>query len=344
MSAGYRERWTIPGPGPDESVASIIERADRYYNGKLLGLGRVLDARPSSAGKGDDIAPLSLSMTDVWSVAKRIDVPAGKLFAHRVPLGPEWLDPLQRRAFCAGCWAEDDRRGRPRAFRRTWAGIWCLSCPVHGMPLSWCYGDPQLESLGGALAFWARDSTNLQLIAFLDQLERLMILCATRPRFKASVRLMVAVLSSNWAPFPGPTLLEGMQFASVSEYWLVPLRRRNSPALRSPNDALLRLGHPGARRAVLGVLAMGLEPRIGPLLPMGLPYRPFEAWDATWQHISPRYARRQRRFYYHLRAVAAAWWGPNHVPPHETVHVPIERQAWRQSPAARAQGLDGGGQ
>ncbi|WP_084621510.1 TniQ family protein [Luteibacter yeojuensis] len=343
MSSGGVERWTIPGPGPDESLESVIERADRYYQGWLTGLGRRLDVRPATSGAGEGSAAAPASTADIRALASRLDVPAVKLLGHRLSGGPEHLEPHQRRAFCACCWAADDRLGRPRAFRRAWANIWCLTCPVHGMPLSWCHAAPGLESPEEIIARWGIDRDDPAVTAQLSAVQCLLDLCATRPRFRREVQLMAAVVSDNWAPIASPSLMEGFQRPGALARWLVPVRRRG-PALRSPLDALKRLGHPGARRAAMAAVATSLTPSTGPSLPHGLPYRPFEVWDMQWQQASPHYARRQRRFYAYLRTLASAWWGPQHVPALHPVTAPLERWARRRSPMIGARRTEGSAQ
>jgi len=338
MSAGPRERWTIPGPGPDESLESLIERADRYYHGWLTGLGRRLDVRPASSAEGDHLAAARLTITDVRAIAQRIDVPAARLFGHRLVTGPDHLDVPQRRAFCAHCWLDDDRAGRPRAFRRSWARVWCLSCPVHGIPLSWCHGAPSSESPEEISACWSVDRKDPALVDLMASLDVLLSLCASRPRLRAHVKLMLAMLTYNWGPVLGGTLLECLQRPGAIARWLVTTQPRRPPELRSPNDALARLGHPGVRRAALGALASSMRPHVGPLLPDGFPYRPLEVWDDGWEQVSPAYASRQRRLYAHLRVLATSWWGRLHVPALSIVSEPHERWARRSVPIVRSNG------
>ncbi len=332
MKASPVERWTIPGPGPDESLESVVERADRYYDGWLQGLGRRLDVRPAARGAGEGVGGAIVSTSDMRTLASRLDVPASALVKHRLLGGPGQLDPPQRRAFCAACWAADDQLGRPRAFRRAWASIWGVSCAIHGMPLTWCSAAPAAAQPQRILARWSIDRNDLPLAASLAAIEVLLEACATRERLRQQVQLMAAVLCENWSPTPGKALLESLQRPSAVVRWLIPVRVK-STALRSPKDALARLGHPGARRAALAAVAVSLVPATGPSLPLGLPYRPFEVWDAQWLQASPHYARRHRRFYEFLRGVASAWWGPQHVPPiHRAFDSPPERWARRRGP------------
>lgn len=325
MSRAPVERWTIPGPGPDESLESVVERADRYYQGWLKGLGRRLDVRPAAWGAGDGVGGAVVGTADMRTLALRLDVPASTLVKHRLVGAPEQLEPPQRRAFCAACWAADDRLGRPRAFRREWASLWRVSCAIHGMPLTWCHAAPAAEQPQEILARWAIDRDDPSLVAALAAIEVLLGACDTRDRLRQQVQLMAAVLCENWSPAPGPALLESLQRPGAVVRWLMPVRAKPA-ALRSPTDALSRLGHPGARRAALAAVAVSLTPATGPSLPLGLPYRPFEVWDAQWEQVSPHYARRHRRFYELLRGIASAWWGPQHVPStHGVIGSPPER-------------------
>lgn len=125
-----RVRWFIEPPMADETLESVLERAYQAYHGiSLAREGWLVDfCRPGlPAGAWDSRAMVR--------VAHALGVSARRLRATAVPDGPAFLAPTHRRAFCRACWVHDDRVGRPRHFRRAWAGALTLRCFDHDEPL-----------------------------------------------------------------------------------------------------------------------------------------------------------------------------------------------------------------
>lgn len=129
-------RWIIPGPGPDESIASLVGRAATKY-----GLTEQELVADLMGGTIDTIRSFDLDVPPsrvVHAIATAVGVPDKSLFACRLDASPRWLAPSARCVYCPECWAEDDAAGRPRGFRRQWASVLRPICMRHGRPLIRC--------------------------------------------------------------------------------------------------------------------------------------------------------------------------------------------------------------
>lgn len=125
------ERYLIPTPGPDETLRSVLMRVADLYQwnpGRLWAL--LQEAQGGAHSTIDDP-----SSADMERLACRLAVGRGRLDRLRLADGDMLLAPEARCAYCPQCWREDDLAGRPRHFRRRWAGVFAIHCAQHGMPL-----------------------------------------------------------------------------------------------------------------------------------------------------------------------------------------------------------------
>lgn len=134
-------RWWITAPGEDETLRSLVERADRVY-----------DPPPDGTYVWQEsdchVTPTSLdapTARELRRLARMLGVRATKLHAHRLEDHPRLLQPAERRAYCRECVRADRAAGQPRTFRRAWARVFVLSCPKHGTPLQWA--EPRLAAI-----------------------------------------------------------------------------------------------------------------------------------------------------------------------------------------------------
>jgi len=126
-----REAWLIPGPGPDERLGSVVDRAANLYGTTADNLLAEL-----SGGRSNTIVDADAARPqDIVSMARAMGVSSRALWSHRLPDHPSLLAPGARRAMCPMCWEEDRAAGRPRAYRRDWAGVLRTTCSRHATAL-----------------------------------------------------------------------------------------------------------------------------------------------------------------------------------------------------------------
>lgn len=311
-------RWWIPGPGPDESLRSIVERADQQYGGEREGLRQEL--APSATpwhvtASGID----ALTARELQHLARTIGVAPRTLFAHRLSDHPMLLLATERRAFCPACWHDDRRAGRPTTFRRAWAGVFCVSCPSHELPLQWA--EPGQRKVAEQSMFAAHTPTSKRgrrVLALIEMFARAMEEGlrgrASWPSgwrgnaIAARALLMRSVVNLG-------CLLEHPPFVNVAPLpdladWIATPRRRIDPLQFSSWDAVRALGPPAWRRAAFWMTACYVIPNL-PLdeQPDGLPSDAFSAFDAQWasQPATIRELRRTRRYRTALHSMCASF-------------------------------------
>jgi len=123
--------WLIPGPGPDERLGSVVDRAARLYgttSGNLLHelIGDREGACIDIDGAGTNV---------ILRIARAIQVSPIDLWRHRLFDHPGLLSPGSRLAFCPMCWSEDQAAGREPGLRRDWARALRTMCSKHREPL-----------------------------------------------------------------------------------------------------------------------------------------------------------------------------------------------------------------
>jgi hypothetical protein len=295
-------RWWITGPGEDESLRSVVERADRLYGGEADELRRRLWPRATSSAESmlelDMLSPRELCV-----LARRIGVTPRSLYSHRLPDHPMLLMETQRRAFCPTCWHEARRANRPSTFRRAWAGVFTLNCSKHGLPLHWA--SPPVARTGCIGTVYsgpprtARGRRILMLIEhFAQTMERALRDHSAWPNewlgnpYAARALLMRCVVNLG-------RMLEHPPFASVAgppelASFVATPRQRVEPLQESPWKSIRALGPPAWRRAAFWMTARYVMPSLkDDELPERLPADAFAALDAQWADQSDH--RLQRR-------------------------------------------------
>lgn len=306
-SPHYAVRWWIPGPGPDESLRSLVERADQQYGGEREGLRQELvpSATPwHVTASGLD----ALTARELQRLAHTIGVAPRTLFSHRLSDHPMLLLATERRAFCPACWQSDRRAGRPTAFRRAWANVFCLSCPTHGLPLQWAPpGQRKAAERAIDSSRLPTSTRGLRVLAMIELFARTMEEglqgrgkwpCGWRGDVvSARAMLMRSVVNLG-------CILEHPPFVNVTPlpdlaHWIAAPRRRIDPLQASPWDAVRALGPPAWRRAALWMTTRYVIPNLPwDERPDGLPIDAFGALDAQWisQPATRRELRRTRRY------------------------------------------------
>lgn len=308
-------RWWIPGPGDDESLRSIIERADRLYGGDRDGLRRRLWPRATSSLSGE-VGLDSLNARDLCVLARTIGVAPRSLYSHRLPDHPMLLLERERRAYCPACWQEDLKADRPTTFRRSWAGVFTLNCSAHGLPLHWA--SPLTELGTGSVPSVPKEPSSPEgkrILRFIENFARLLDDAlgghTTWPKLWRGDPLTVRALLMRTVVNLG-CMLEHPPFASVSTAPdLAPFigkpNRRVAPLQESPWEHVRALGPPAWRRAALWMTTLYVlpAPKLG-YRPEGLPAEAFAALDAQWNGLpnERRQLRRVQRYRTALRGMS----------------------------------------
>ena len=306
-------RWWIPGPGADESLRSIVERADRMYGHDQDGLRRHLWPRATlfaAAEAGLD----ALNARDLCALARAIGVPPRSLFLHRLPDHPLLLLERERRAYCPACWREDLAAGRPVAFRRAWASFFSLNCAVHGVPLHWASPMNNFSGESGTSPpnepSTARGKRTLRFIEIFGKLlEDALCGRTTWPKLwrgdalSARAMLMRSVVNLGCAP-EHPPIANITTTTDLGPFIGKPLRRI-APLQDCPWDQVRALGRPAWRRGALWITARAVMPAANPdYLPEGFVDAAFSAIDAQWDVLPKgRQLRRVRRYRAALRGM-----------------------------------------
>ncbi|WP_354012161.1 TniQ family protein [Dyella japonica] len=268
-------RWFVPGPGPDETLWSVVGRAAAFYdthaNALWAGLhGEELD----TSGTPDHPSAAALQR-----VGRALGVSAASLRDHLLDTGPRWLNREARRAFCPACWMEDHAAGRPFGYRRTWARVFATRCTMHNQPLQYAH------ALEGADTDWVTalvlshqsegraatrrpSGSDGELLDWIDGLARALddVYFNASPwpsiwlldRFTAEQRLLE---SCRGQPV-------GSDALSIDRVMVPPTLRRFVhtrcalvAAMKTPRwDDLQSLADPGARRAAIWLLGWQLLP------------------------------------------------------------------------------------
>jgi hypothetical protein len=311
IPGGADTRWWIAGPGQDESLRSVVERAERLYRGPDDAFRCRL--RPRATTSEHEAELDSLSSLELWVLARTMGVASRDLFAHRMADSPWLLQGLQRRAYCPACWKEDYRAGRPAGFRRTWAGVFVLRCPDHDMSLHW-HSPYQGIDLAMKVPLRPRGRRAARLVRLIDDFARgferaLRGFEPWPPRWlgnPSTARALLMRCVANLGRVPelppfsnvrGPPELAG--FVGVPTHRVEPLGE-------SPWECVRALGLPAWRRAALWMVASYIVPTLEHRdRPEGLPADPFAAIDAQWTGMEP-HARELRRTQRYRDALQAA--------------------------------------
>lgn len=98
-STAFTDRWWLAAPGHDESLRSLVERADRLY-GKPPPEGYAWQSNPYGEGAQHLDAPTSRDLT---RLARMLGTSPRHLYAHCLEDGPHLLEMIERRAYCPLC-------------------------------------------------------------------------------------------------------------------------------------------------------------------------------------------------------------------------------------------------
>lgn len=175
----FSYRWWLASPGRDESLRSLVERADRLY-GVTREQTYVWQDQTSTAANLD--APSSL---ELLRLARMLGVPARELARHRLRDHPSLLNPSQRRAYCPQCIYEDCQEGRPRVFRR--------ACSYFNAPCT-------ISRCSGLNRGWRLSGTRLPVVLGIQRVPIRSKFCSSLPRFRKPWRR-----ACGWTR-PGPLL------------------------------------------------------------------------------------------------------------------------------------------
>lgn len=298
-------RWWIAGPGEDESLRSIVERAERFYGGQSEGLRRHL--WPRATPLPDLIAGLdALPAGKLFELARLIGVTPRSLYPHRLLDHPMLLLESERRAYCPLCWRDDQRAGKPVVFRRAWAGVFTLNCSRHGVPLHWAAPMVTYDALE-KVQLRPRSKVSKRILQSIGQLASVMEAALQGEdawpvhwqgnALAARALLMRAVVNLGCT-------LEHAPFSNVTAHhdlaaYVGTPRKRIEPLQESPWESVRALGPPAWRRAALWLVARYVMPELEHVYwPLGLPADAFGVFDAQWNNVPSelRSLRRVRRY------------------------------------------------
>lgn len=311
-SRAFTDRWWLAAPGHDESLRSLVERADRLY-GKPPEEGYAWQSRPSGEKPSHLDAPTS---RELIRLARMLGTSSCRLRAHCLEDGPHLLDVNERRAFCPRCLREDRSAGRPRAFRRAWARVLVVSCAEHDMPLHWA--EPRLaaqvnfdlEPTPPELA-----ETDWEVLRFIDAFARTLGAClwgdASWPKKwrgdpHAARALLIRCLTNLCWQRASLPIAQLWIPASLTEVVGFP-SRRVAPLHGSPWDAVRRIGRPAWRRAALWLVADQVIPGLpARCRPETIPVAYLAATDRWWDDFPPSpHTQKLRHVHASLRRLCA---------------------------------------
>lgn len=292
-SQAFTDRWWLAAPGHDESLRSLVERADRLY-GKPPSEGYVWQNRTSGEGAQHLDAPTSLELA---RLARMLGVNPRYLHAHRLEDGPHLLEMSERRAYCPQCFKEDNAAGRPRIFRRAWARVMAVSCSEHGLPLHWA--EPRLAAevnFGVDPSPFVLAKEDLEVLRLIDRFARTLEAClwghgiwpgGWRGTAHAARALLIRCLCNLfWQPRSLP-IAQLWISSSLQSAISFPLRSM-PPLCGVPWESVRRIGRPSWRRAALWLVAAQVVPGLPEQWrPETIPAAYLAAVDQWWDDFPP---------------------------------------------------------
>lgn len=305
-------RWWIPGPGDDESLRSITERAERLYGG----YGDKFRSRliPRAALSADEASCVDLLPAhEIYLMARAIGVKPKALFPHRLQDEPLLLIESERRAYCPECWIEDRSAGRPPAFRRRWAGLFVLRCEIHGSPLHWCSSHLAPDAVASA-PVRQPNAEEREWLTFIDAFACLMEqnlrgLGGWPPEWRGNVYNARALLVRCVVNLG--CVLEHPPYANIAvppelEAFARPPLRRIEPLRDAPWDCVRAMGPPAWRRAALWMVSRFVLRSPAPENPReSRSADPFIALETQWERLPANFRglRRTRRYLEAIKAL-----------------------------------------
>jgi hypothetical protein len=307
-SFGPDVRWWIAGPGKDESLHSIVERAARMYGGR----GEDTPLVDGESGPCASSLCNARDSRDLLFLARMLGTPSKSLYAHRLEEHPCLLEPSERRAFCPRCLYEDHIKQRPRSFRRVWAKVFTLSCPEHDVPLQWA--ERRLatildsELLSSCFLVTPQQAEILKLVEnFAQKLDACLWhgeLWPTTWRgspYSARALLIrcVANLTSFRGSLPASHLWISSSLSPLISFPTRPVEPHSGP----PWNAVRQLGRPAWRRAALWLTLWQVIPGLSERCrPETIPSAYLADTDQWWGALSPSsHPEKLSRVYFALR-------------------------------------------
>jgi hypothetical protein len=311
-SPAFADRWWLAAPGPDESIRSLVERADRLY-GKPPQNGYAWQ----DGGGGEASSQLDEPTSrELARLARMLGTSPRDLLSHRMKDGPHLLDLSERRAYCPQCVQEDRVAGRPRSFRRAWARVLVLSCADHSMPLHWA--EPRLATevnfgLEPSLPILAEEDR--EILRLIDTLAQTLEACLWRGASwpagwrgspHAARALLIRCLCNLAWERALPPVAQLWVPASLTSLIGFP-QRHMAPLYGVPWEAVRRVGRPAWRRAGLWLVAGQVIPDIPKRCqPLTIPTAYLAATDRWWDEFPPSpHTQKLRRVHASLRRFCA---------------------------------------
>jgi hypothetical protein len=310
-SQAFTDRWWLAAPGDDESLRSLVERADRLY-GKPPQEGYAWQSQPYREGSPLDV-PTSRELV---RLARMLGISPRHLHSHRLEDGPHLLELSERRAYCPRCLHEDRATGRPRTFRRAWARVLVVSCTEHGTPLHWA--EPRLAAeVNFALEPSPADLTeeDWEVVRLIDVFAHTLEACLWGDALwpaewhgnpQAARALLIRCLCNLSWQHASPPVAHLWVRSSLTPVISFPPRRM-PPLYGVPWDAVRRVGRPAWRRAALWLVAAQVIPGISTrCLPETIPTAYLEATDQWWDDFPPSpHTQKLRHVHASLRRLCA---------------------------------------
>lgn len=290
----FTDRWWLAAPGRDESLRSLVERADRLY-GKPPEEGYAWQLRPCGEGFHHLDAPRSRELV---RLARMLGTTPHHLHSHSLKDGPHLLEVNERRAYCPQCLREDRTAGRPRSFRRAWARVLVVSCLEHGTPLRWA--EPRLASevnfaLEPSLPELAEE--DWEVLKLIDTLAHTLESClwggaswpATwRGSPQAARALFIRCLCNLSGQRASPPVAQLWVRSSLASLIGFASRSRMPPLGEIPWEAVRSVGRPAWRRAALWLVAAQVIPGLPErCLPETIPSAYLAATNQWWDDFPP---------------------------------------------------------
>ena len=253
-------RWLIAAPGPQETYASILERAVERY-GAIEPWWGVGTAAPPQFEAGRTIDDPGLRR--IRLLAERVGISMRQMREHRLPESPLLLAQPLRRIYCPACWRLADTQGAARTFRSPWQSIFALMCDIHReVPLRaappWYRQMPLSRVAVDEGAILSADVRRI--LQWLEpiamQMERALAgQCAWPAHWRGSAhecRLLLVLMTGHLAPYTKEALISSFYDALGHGIFggTVP-----APALPAGWDTLRTMAAPDTRRALVWVAA-----------------------------------------------------------------------------------------
>lgn len=267
MTRSGSASWLIPGPGPDESLQSIVYRAAQTYGACPQELWSEFDA-------GGRASPDDLHGPDLVRLARVVGVTPAQLHNHGLPDHPRWLAPDQRHAVCPACHGEDLAAGRPCGRRRRWANAFATLCAVHRTPLQLTSGVSCFAPAGPIAGCHELPPTLQRIEGFARAIEATLYDQVPWPKdwFGDAylARGLVLAASLNLQPAPDFPIACAVIAPAEIDPWLSTSPHLHPALTGCPWDTFRRIADPAQRRRAFWFAGCLLVPELDSGLPRRL--------------------------------------------------------------------------